>query len=159
MKYFEDIAVGERSSLGQHTFTAGEIKSFAAQFDPQSFHVDEAAAVVSPYGALIASGWHTIALWMRHAMHYRNAEDEARRARGEPLAELGPSPGFRDLQWLKPVYVGDSIAFASEVVGTRPSKSRPKWGLVFSRNTGTNQKGDLVISFIGSALVERRAPG
>jgi acyl dehydratase len=159
MKYFEDIAVGERASLGQHTFTAEEIKSFAARFDPQSFHMDEAAAAASPYGALIASGWHTVALWMRHAMLYRRADDEARRTRGDPLAELGPSPGFRDLRWLKPVYVGDTIAFASEVVETRPSKSRPKWGLVFSRNTGTNQKGDLVISFIGSALVERRPRG
>jgi acyl dehydratase len=159
MKYFEDIAVGERASLGRHTFTAEEIKSFAARFDPQAFHVDEAAAAASPYGALIASGWHTVAMWMRHAMRYRNAEDAARRARGEPLAELGPSPGFRDLRWLKPVYVGDTIAFASEIIETRPSKSRPKWGLVFSRNTGTNQAGDLVISFIGSALVERRTAG
>jgi acyl dehydratase len=92
-------------------------------------------------------------------MRYRRAEDEARRARGESLAELGPSPGFRDLKWLKPVHVGDTVAFASEVVETRPSKRRPKWGLVLSRNTGTNQKGDLVISFIGSALVERRPRG
>jgi acyl dehydratase len=159
MKYFEDIAVGERASFGSHTFMPAEIKSFAARFDPQAFRLDEAAAAQSPYGALIASGWHTIAVWMRHAMLYRRAEDEARRARGEPIAELGPSPGFRDLQWLKPVYAGDTIAFAAEVVETRPSKSRPQWGLVFSRNTGTNQRGDLVISFIGSALVERRKPG
>src|SRR5262249_14860002 len=70
---------------------------------------------------------------------YRRAEDEARRTRGEPLAELGPSPGFRDLKWLKPVYMGDTIAFASEVVEVRPSKSRPKWGLMFSHNTGTTR--------------------
>lgn len=159
MKCFEEIKVGERASLGQHTFTAEEIKAFAARFDPQFFHMDETAAVASPYGALIASGWHTVAVWVRLAMRYRRAEDEARRARGEPFAELGPSPGFRDLKWLKPVYVGDTIAFATEVVEKRPSKSRPKWGLVFSRNTGTNQGGDLVISFIGSALVERRTPG
>jgi acyl dehydratase len=159
MKYFEEIAVGERAAFGSHTFTADEIKSFAARFDPQPFHMDEAAAARSHFGALIASGWHTVAVWMRLAMRYRRAEDERRRARGEPLGELGPSPGFRDLKWLKPVYVGDTIAFASEVIETRPSKSRPKWGLVFSRNTGTNQAGDLVISFIGSAMVERRTPG
>jgi acyl dehydratase len=159
MKYFEDIMIGERASFGSHTFTADEIKSFAARFDPQPFHTDETAAAQSPYGALIASGWHTIAVWMRLAMRYRQAEDETRRARGEPLAELGPSPGFRDLRWLKPVYVGDTIAFATEVVETRPSKSRPQWGLVFSRNTGTNQAGDIVISFIGSALAERRTAG
>jgi acyl dehydratase len=159
MKYFEDIALGEGAAFGRHTFTAEEIKSFAARFDPQVFHLDEAAAAQSHFGALVASGWHTVALWMRHAMRYRRAEDEARRARGEPLAELGPSPGFRDLKWLKPVYAGDTIAFAAEVVETRPSKSRPKWGLVFSRNTATNQHGELVMSFIGSALVERRNPG
>jgi acyl dehydratase len=158
MKYFEDIAVGERAAFGRHTFTPDEIKSFAARFDPQPFHMDEAAAAQSHFGALIASGWHTVAVWMRHAMRYRRAEDEARRARGEPLAELGPSPGFRDLKWLRPVYAGDTIAFAAEVVETRPSRRRPEWGLVLSYNTGTNQDGKLVMSFIGSALVERRTP-
>jgi acyl dehydratase len=156
MKYLEDIAVGERVLFGRHTFTADEIKAFAVQFDPQPFHVDEEAAARSHFGALAASGWHTIAVWMRLAMRYRCAEDAARRARGEPVAELGPSPGFRDLKWLKPVYVGDTIAFAAEVVETRASKSRPGWGLVFSRNTGTNQTGALVMSFIGSAFVARR---
>jgi acyl dehydratase len=159
MKYFEDVAIGEQASFGRHTFTADEIKSFAVRFDPQPFHVDEAAAARSHFGALVASGWHTVAVWMRLAMLCRRAEDEARRARGEPIAELGPSPGFRDLRWLKPVYAGDTIAFATEVVETRASNSRPRWGLVFSRNTATNQAGALVMSFIGSALVERRKPG
>jgi acyl dehydratase len=156
MKYFEDIAVGERALFGRHTFTAEEIKAFAVRFDPQPFHIDEEAAAHSHFGALAASGWHTIAVWMRLAMHYRDAEDDARRARGEPAAELGSSPGFRDLKWLKPVYVGDTVAFAAEVMETRASKSRPGWGLVFSRNTGANQAGALVMSFIGSAFVARR---
>jgi acyl dehydratase len=156
MKFFDDIQIGEKALFGRHTFTAAEIKTFAAQFDPQPFHLDEAAAARSHFGALVASGWHTIAVWMRLAMLYRRAEDEARRARGEPVAQLGPSPGFRDLKWLKPVYVGDTIAYATEAVETRPSKSRPGWGLAFNRNTGTNQAGELVMSFIGSAFVERR---
>ena len=159
MKFFEDIVIGERSELGRHTFTADDIKRFARKYDPQPFHLDEKAAANSHFGALCASGWHTGAVWMRLMVDHKRHEDEVRRARGEPVAELGPSPGFRELKWLKPVYVGDTIAFASEVIETRPSKSRPQWGLVFSRNTGTNQKGDLVISFIGSALVERRTPG
>jgi acyl dehydratase len=159
MKYFEDVAIGEQASFGRHTFTADEIKSFAVRFDPQPFHVDEAAAARSHFGALVASGWHTVAVWMRLAMLCRRAEDETRRARGEPIAELGPSPGFRDLRWLKPVYAGDTIAFATEVVETRASTSRPRFGLVFSRNTATNQAGALVMSFTGSALVERRKPG
>jgi acyl dehydratase len=90
---------------------------------------------------------------------HRRMGGDARRARGETIAELGPSPGLRDLKWLKPVYVGDTIACAAEVVETRASNSRPRWGLVFSRNTAVNRSGALVMSFIGSALVERRKPG
>ena len=74
------------------------------------------------------------------------------------IAKLGPSPGFRELKWLKPVYAGDTITYASEVVEKRVTKSRPGWGIVFAKNTGTNQKGELVLSFIGSGFVERR-PG
>jgi acyl dehydratase len=158
MKYFEDIRVGEKSELGRHTFTAAEIKAFAKKFDPQPFHLDEGAAARSHYGALCASGWHTACLWMKAHADRRSREEEAQRARGERLAPRGPSPGFRELKWLKPVYAGDTIAFAAEVVETRPVRSRPDWGLVFSLNTGTNQKGERVFSFLGSAFVARR-PG
>jgi acyl dehydratase len=158
MRYFDDIAVGDRMELGTHTFTAEDIKTFAAQYDPQTFHMDEAAAAQSHFGALCASGWHTIATWMRLRVLYGRREDAERAARGEVIAKLGPSPGFRELRWLKPVYVGDAITFASEIAEKRASQSRPGWGLVFARNTGTNQKGELVMSFIGSGFVERR-PG
>src|ERR671927_1543413 len=139
MRFFEDMRVGDRAEIGRHTFTAEEIKSFAQRFDPQPFHIDEAAAAQSLFGGLTASGWHTACLWMRLAVEYRRREDDERRARGEPVAALGVSPGFRDLKWLKPVYVGDTISYASEVVEKRASRSRPGWGLVFSKNTGTNQ--------------------
>jgi acyl dehydratase len=156
MKYFEDINVGDRIALGSHTFSAEEIKTFAAQYDPQSFHMDEAAAAKSHFGALCASGWHTVAAWMRLRILYAQREDAERRARGEVLAQLGPSPGFRELKWPKPVYAGDTIACASEVAEKRVSQSRPGWGLIFGYNTGTNQKGELVLSFIGAGFVERR---
>lgn len=158
MRYFDDIAVGDRMELGTHVFTAEDIKRFAAQYDPQEFHMDEAAAAKSHFGALCASGWHTVSAWMNLRVQYGKREDAERAARGEPNAKGGPSPGFRDLRWIKPVYVGDTITYASEVVEARATKSRPGWGLVFSRNTGTNQNGDLVMSFIGSGFVERR-PG
>ena len=158
MRYFDDIGVGDRMELGTHTFTAEDIKTFAAQYDPQAFHMDEAAAAQSHFGALCASGWHTVATWMRLRVLYGRREDAERAARGEVIAKLGPSPGFRELRWLKPVYAGDSITFASEIAEKRASQSRPGWGLVFARNTGTNQKGELVLSFIGSGFVERR-PG
>jgi len=159
MKFFEDIAVGERTELGAYTFTTEAIKTFAARFDPQAFHMNEAAAARSPFGALCASGWQTAAIWMRLMIDHQRREDDARRARGEPSGVLGPSPGFRDLKWLKPVYVGDTIRYAMEVLETRPSNSRPDWGLITLLNTGINQKDEPVISFRSVVFVQRRNGG
>jgi acyl dehydratase len=156
MKFFEDIRVGETSQIGSHTFTAEDIKTFAERFDPQPFHVDDAAAARSHFGRLCASGWHTACVWMRLLIDRRRREDDERRARGEPVAQLGPSPGFRDLQWLKPVYVGDTVSYGSEVIETRPLNNRPGWGMISMHNTGVNQHGEQVISFISSVFVERR---
>lgn len=156
MKFWDNIVVGERAELGRHTFTADGIKDFARRFDPQPFHLDEAAAARSHFGALCASGWHTASVWMRLMVQYHRGEDEARRTRGEAVATFGPSPGFRELKWLKPVYVGDTVTYATEVIEKRASNSRPDWGLMWIRNTGVNQKGEPVISFISVAFVERR---
>jgi len=156
MKFFEDIKVGDRAEVGRHTFTAGEIKKFATKFDPQPFHLDEAAAAKSIFGALCASGWHTASVWMGLMVEHNKREDAAQRARGEPVAALGPSPGFRELKWLRPVYVGDTITYATEIVETRASNSRPGWGLMSFKNTGVNQNNEPVISFISVAFVERR---
>lgn len=156
MKYFEDIQVGDTTELGRHTFNAEEIKAFAKRFDPQLFHLDEAAAEHSHFGALCASGWHTAVAWMRLMVDHRRATAEAARGRGEPVAALGPALGFRDLTWLKPVYVGDTIAYKTEVIETRVSNSRPGSGLMTIRSTGTNQKGEPVITFESTTFVERR---
>ena len=156
MKYFEDIRVGDVFEVGRYTFTADNIKAFATRFDPQLFHVDEAAAEGSHFGALCASGWHTALAWMRLMIDYRRRMDEAMQARGEPVAGIGPALGFRELKWLKPVYVGDTIDYASEVVETRVSESRPGFGLVTIRSTGVNQNGEPVISFLSTTFVERR---
>jgi acyl dehydratase len=155
MKYFEDIKVGELSELGSHTFTAEEIKAFAIKYDPQPFHVDEEAAARSQFGRLCASGWHTAAICMRHVVDEKNRESAAQRARGEPVANNGPSPGVRDVRWIKPVFVGDTITFASEIKELR-DVSRPGYGLVVASNTGTNQHGELVYSVQGALFVERR---
>lgn len=156
MKYFEDIQLGERIAIGRHTFKADEIKAFAARFDPQPFHVDESAAERSHFGALVASGWHTAAVWMRLMVEQRKRLAETARARGEPVAALGPALGFRELKWLKPVYVDDTIDYASEVVEMRISQSRPGVGLLSIRSTGVNQHGEPVISFVSTTFVERR---
>jgi acyl dehydratase len=156
MSFFEDIVVGESVLVGRHTFTAEDIKSFARRFDPQLFHLDEAAAAASHFGALCASGWHTAITWMRLMVEYQKRNDEAALARGERVGQVGPSTGFRDLKWLKPVYVGDTIDYYVEVTGIRVSNSRPKYGLMTLLTTGTNQKGELVISFESTSFVERR---
>jgi acyl dehydratase len=83
-------------------------------------------------------------------------DDAALRARGEAVAAFGPSPGFRELKWLKPVYAGDTVSYATEVIDKRVSNSRPAWGLMSFRNTGVNQKGEPVISFVSVAFIERR---
>jgi len=156
MEFLDDIKVGARTVLGRHTFTAAEIKAFARAYDPQPFHLDEAAAARSLFGGLCASGWHSVAMWMRLNIDHQQRADAARRARGEPVAELGLSPGFRELKWLKPVHAGDSITYASEVVAIRVSNSRPGWGLITFRNTGTNQSDELVLSFISTTFLQRR---
>jgi len=156
MRYFEDIAVGERFTVGRHTFKADEIKSFAARFDPQPFHLDEGAAQASHFGALCASGWHTAVMWMRLMVAQRKREVEAARACGEPVAAIGPAVGLRELKWLRPVYVDDTIDYAYEVIERRPSVSRPDVGLLTVRSTGVNQRGEAVISFVSTTFIERR---
>jgi len=156
MRYFEDMRVGERTELGSHTFTADEIKTFARRYDPQRFHVDEDAAARSHFGALCASGWHTTAVYMRHFVEFERREAEEMRAHGEAPAKAGPSPGIRDLRWVRPVYAGDTITFAREVKELREVAGRPGWGLMVALNTATNQKGELVMSFQGAKFAERR---
>jgi acyl dehydratase len=156
VKYFNDIRVGDVLMTGRHVFGADEIKSFARRFDPQLFHVDEEEAARSHFGALCASGWHTASAWMRLYVDYRRAENDAARARGEPIAASGPALGFRNLKWLKPVYAGDVIDYKSEVTELRVSGSRPGFGLMTVLTTGINQHGATVISFASTTFVERR---
>jgi acyl dehydratase len=156
VKYFENIRVGDVFEYGRHTFTADSIKAFATRFDPQPFHVDEAAAERSHFGGLVASGWHTAVAWMRLMVDFRRREDEAARARGEPVAGIGPALGFRDLKWPKPVYAGDTIEYRSEVIEMRLSDSRPHAGLMTFRSTGINQNGEMVLSLVSTTFVERR---
>ena len=154
--YFEDLVIGETEELGSYTFTAEDIIGFARQFDPQRFHVDAEAAKSSLFGALCASGWHTASVWMKHMVGYRDRIRAYALARGERPARLGPSPGFANLKWLKPVYAGDTITYRTTVTAKRASASRPGWGLVFHHNTGTNQGGEEVFAFDGMVFWERR---
>jgi acyl dehydratase len=157
MKFFDDIRIGDLRELGRHTFTAEAIKRFARSFDPQPFHVDEEAARRSHFGALCASGWHSTAACMRLIVDYHKRLAAEMIAEGKQPAKIGPSPGFKNLKWLKPIYAGDTVAFASEVIEMRPLASRPQWGIVRMQTIGTNQKGERVYEIENIAFIERRA--
>jgi len=158
MFFFEDFVVGRRRDIGSFTFTSEAIKSFAAQYDPQRFHLDEEEGRKSLFGGLAASGWHVGSVCMKLLVLDGQRQAKEALARGEEVATLGPSPGFRELRWLKPVLAGDTISFASEVASLRTSESRPAWGILDARNSGTNQRGELVFSIIATAFVPRREP-
>jgi acyl dehydratase len=159
MRFFEDVSLGFRRELGSFTFTAEGIKKFAAQFDPQRFHLDEEEGRKSLFGGLTASGWHVGSACMRLLVEDGRRQASEAAARGEEIATWGPSPGFRDLRWLKPVLAGDTVSFATEVVSLRTSSSRPGWGILEGRHTGTNQRGELVFSMLATAFVPRRNKG
>ncbi len=156
MRFFEDMEIGQRREVGAFTFTADSIKSFAAEFDPQRFHLSEEEGRNSLFGGLAASGWHVGSVCMKLMIADAQRLMKEAAARGETVAVWGPSPGFRDLRWLKPVLAGDTVSFATEIVSKRVSDSRPKWGILQARQTGTNQHGELVFSLLATAFVPRR---
>ena len=159
MRFFEDLEIGQRRELGSFTFTAELIKKFATQFDPQRFHLDEEEGRKSLFGGLAASGWHVGSVCMKLLVADGQRQAAEAAARGEKIAAWGPSPGFRELRWIKPVLAGDTISFASEVVSLRTSEKRPEWGILQGRHTGTNQRGELVYSLLATAFVPRRNAG
>ncbi len=156
MRFLEDIEVGHRRDLGSFTFTPESIKQFAVQFDPQPFHLDEEAGKRSLFGGLAASGWHITAVGMKLLVADSQRQMAEAVARGEVPAVWGPSPGFRELRWIRPVLAGDTISYASEVASVRATASKPGWGIVQARHTATNQRGDVVCSFLASAFVPQR---
>ena len=145
--WLDEIEAGLVVELGTHHFTKEAIIAFAKQYDPQPFHLSEEGGREGPFGVLSASGWHTGAAWMRCYVATNQAAEAKIRAEGREPAMIGPSPGFTNLRWLKPVTPGDTISYRSTVTGTRELNSRPGWGLVFSMNEGFNQKGELVATY------------
>jgi acyl dehydratase len=156
--FFEDRQIGEMTELASHAFGKDEIIAFAREYDPQPFHLDEAAAKASLFGALSASGWHTAAHFIRGVVTSRLEANGAARARGERVAVYGPSPGFRNLNWPKPVFVGDTVSFRARLTEKVDLKSRPDRGLLVSEVQGRNQKGETVFAVTSQILAERREP-
>ncbi|MBP1852599.1 MaoC family dehydratase [Rhizobium halophytocola] len=152
MKLLELYPPGHRVETGAHSFTADAIIAFARKHDPQPFHTDAEAARDFVFGALCASGWHTCAAWMRLFVDYWSTETVRLTAEGLTPPQLGPSPGFSRLQWLKPVFAGDTIRYGIEMVDSRPLASRPGWILNMGVADGINQKGETVLRFDSKIL-------
>ena len=144
-RYFEDFAVGQKFRSATATITAEGIKSFAAEFDPQPFHLDEEAAKRSLFRGLAASGWHTAAVTMRLLV-----QSDMHPAGGTIGA------GGEDLKWPRPVRPGDVLHVEAEVLEMRPSKSRPELGIVKVRLTTYNQAGEPVQISTPVLMVQRR---
>lgn len=144
-RYLEDYAAGMTDSFGSVTVTAEEIVRFARDFDPQPMHTDPVAAANSPFGGLIASGWHTASLAMRMLVdHYLS--------RTAAIA----SPGVDELRWLKPVRPGDELRVRAAVQEARRSRSRPDRGVVRTYIEVLNQRDEPVMTMIGINLVRCR---
>ena len=142
--YFEDLAPGQKYTGGRVRVTAAAIREFAAAFDPQPFHLDDAAARETLFGGLAASGWHTAALTMRMIV-----DGEFRPAGG--IVGVGG-----ELAWRLPVRPGDELCAEVEIVDTRPSRSRPHQGVVAVCITTRNHKGETVQVFKPTLFVDRR---
>jgi len=143
---WSEMKPGQRIVLGETHFSAESIIGFAQDYDPQPFHLDRAAADTGPFGGLAASGWQTAAEWMRCMVETRQRSADAARDSDQKAPVAGPSPGFTNLRWLKPVLEGDTITFDTVLLEKRVT-SRPGWGLVKSHNSGINQQGAKVFEF------------
>jgi acyl dehydratase len=145
--YWEDLVPGQVRDLGTVTPSAEEIKDFARQFDPQPFHLDEAAGRESIYGNLCASGWHTCALAMR--LTVQNFLHES--------SSMG-SPGLENLRWLKPVYPGDTLRLQYSITESRALRKRSDIGMARASWEMSNQNGDKVMQMEGWGMFRRRHP-
>jgi acyl dehydratase len=144
-RYLEDFAVGQTYGSRRLRIDKERIKTFAAEFDPQPFHLDEEAARDTIFRGLAASGWHTAALTMRLLV-----ESELQPAGGIVGA------GFDEFRWPRPVRPGDELRVESEVLEVRPSKSRPDQGLIKVKTTTLNQNDEAVQVTVGNLIVPRR---
>jgi acyl dehydratase len=145
VRYWEDFSVGDATELGEVEVTRDEIVEFAQRFDPQPFHVDEQAAANGPFGGLVASGWHTAALFM--GLFVRGILLDS--------ASMG-SPGVEELRWTAPVRPGDRLTARVTVTGLQESSRRPDRGTVFTTSEVLNQDGAVVMTLKARGYFGRR---
>jgi acyl dehydratase len=138
--YMEEIELGKRVALGQYAFTVENIKAYARQFDPVALPRGEAA------GLHVACGW--MACFVDSNTNARAILQQA----GKTLPEIGPSPGFQHMRWLKPVFAGDVLRYFTTATHKRPLASRPGWGMVQGHHEAVNQHGETVFTFEGAVM-------
>ncbi len=155
IKFYEDFVIGEENVLGSQAFTREEIIAYAIAYDPQPFHLDDAAGAASIYGSLCASGWHTACVAMRTLIDWRDARRNEAEARGERVPTLGVSPGVRDIRWPNPVRPGDVVTYTLLVESKRETR-RPAWGLIGTHLRGVDQQGREVLSMHSLVFAARR---
>ncbi|UHS57156.1 MaoC family dehydratase [Agrobacterium vaccinii] len=152
MKFIDLYPADVKLELGTVHFSAESIIRYAEKFDPQPFHLDADAAKNSVFEGLCASGWQTSASWMKCFLAYWSKEVRRLTAEGIEPPKLGPSPGFRHLKWLRPVYAGDDITYYATMIASRPLASRPGTHLNTTLNEGVNQHGETVVRFESNVL-------
>jgi acyl dehydratase len=143
--YLDDLQVGQRFTSGTYAIEEAQIKAFAAEFDPQPFHLDESAAQAGIFKGLAASGWHTAAIAMRLLVDG-----------GLPFAHGIVGLGG-EIAWPRPTRPGDTLRVGSEIMEIRPSRSKPQQGIVTVRSTMLNQGGETVYLLTAKLLVLRRS--
>ncbi|MBX7534219.1 MaoC family dehydratase [Qipengyuania sp. GH1] len=148
MIFYEDLRIGTVRKFGQYEVSREEVMDFATKYDPQPFHLDDAAAAETHFGRLSASGWHTCSMTMRMMV-----DDMA----DNPSAGLG-SPGIDQLRWKKPVFPGDTLRCETELMEKRRSASRPEMGIFKSRVRTFNQNDEIVLEMVSNALIRTRSP-
>ena len=147
MIFYEDLRIGTVRKFGQYQVSREEVIDFATKYDPQPFHLDDAAAAETHFGRLSASGWHTCSMTMRMMV-----DDMA----DNPSAGLG-SPGIDQLRWKKPVFPGDTLRCETELMEKRRSASRPEMGIFKSRVRTFNQNDEIVLEMVSNALIRTRS--
>ncbi|POO57922.1 MaoC family dehydratase [Agrobacterium rosae] len=152
MKFIDLYPTDVKLELGTVNFSAESIIRYAEKFDPQPFHLDAEAARNSVFEGLCASGWQTSASWMKCFLAYWEREVKRLISEGVQPPKLGPSPGFRNMKWHRPVYAGDDITYFATMIASRPLASRPGTFLNTTLNEGVNQNGETVVSFESSVL-------
>jgi acyl dehydratase len=153
--WFEDFPLGEKIVLGSYSFTEENIIAFARKYDPQPFHIDKCAAEDSIYGGLIASGWHTAAVWMKLMIAWRMAQIAAGAVATQ---DNFVSPGVRDIKWLRPVRPGTTLTYTNESFAKLDWPTLPQFGLVEGWNEARDDTGALYYSYINRVLIKRRNP-